>query len=159
MSSPPSTPELTPKKPESDQKSDQKTDQKSDQKTDQGSAASTGEGAPEIKFKEVTLTRDEYKILQQQLSHKKEEKTDQERENKNSFYPVFVIGYVIFLFFRENITISDDVVNAVKFVMFLYTLYVISVDENLRELGLSYPMRIILGACLATLLILASSVL
>lgn len=131
-----------------------------EEQTDQGSAASTGEGVttPEIKFKEVTLTRDEYKILQQQLSHRKEEKNEQERDNKNSFYPVFVIGYVVFLFLREKITISDDVVNAVKFVMFLYTLYVISVDENLRELGVSYPMRIILGACLATLLILASSV-
>ena len=108
----------------------------------------------------MTLTHDEYNILQQRLSHKKEEKTtNEQRDNKNSFYPVAVIGYVIFLFFRENINLSDDVVNAVKFVMFLYTLYVISVDENLRELGLSYPMRIILGACLATLLILASSVL
>lgn len=115
----------------------------------------------DIGFKEVVLSKDDYDNLQLRLQLDKKQAIQNSEGQKTTgiiySYYVFVAVYCVILLFSNYLNLPQIAIDILKGVMFIFTIVVIFMDNNLERSGLNRTLRLILGFGLASLLVLATS--
>ena len=115
----------------------------------------------EIGWKEITLTRQDFEMLNDRLNNPVVKVVYSEDEFYIKYQLIFPISFLVFyivIIFKDEWNIPDIVLNLLKISMFLLTFWYVVTDKSLRKMGVNFTFQMIIAICFAALLVAASSV-
>jgi len=111
-----------------------------------------------VEWKEIVLTRDQFERLNKMNVHEVQD-VDEVQYYLYFLRPMlplcFFVLYGILIFKSE---VSEVTQSILKFSLFILTVFYITNDETLKNMGVNFTSRILIGFCFAGLLVAASSV-
>lgn len=115
----------------------------------------------EIGWKEITLTRQDFEMLNDRLNNPVVKVVYSEDEFDMKYQLIFPISFLVFyivIIFKDEWNVPDIVLNLLKISMFLLTFWYVVIDKSLRKMGVNFTFQMIIAICFAALLVAASSV-
>lgn len=115
----------------------------------------------EIGWKEITLTRQDFEMLNDRLNNPVVKVVYSEDEFYIKYQLIFPISFLVFyivIIFKDEWNVPDIVLNLLKISMFLLTFWYVVTDKSLRKMGVNFTFQMIIAICFAALLVAASSV-
>jgi len=115
----------------------------------------------DIGWKEIILTRQDFDSLSSRLNNPviKVRWLEDEFDDKFGWiFPILFGAFYTIISFKDEWGIPEGPISVMKFLMFILAYYFISTDKTLKKIGVNYTSQLIIAACLAAVLVAASSV-